>query len=760
MRSLALAAILGWSCASAYGDTLFVQDEKLQLTSAVPSSTTVATFARFDLRLDLKATYDNPFDPDDIDVYADFVAPDGSAFHVNGFFTQDHTRKMIDGGEHIDPVGEPYWQIRFTPNRAGTWRYTVSARDRSGVTSLPEASFEATASSNDGFLRRNAKSPHIFAYDSGKPYLAVGENMCWGSKKGSFDYDEWLPALGGAGGNWIRIWMFRWNCCLEWSTKDRQSWEQGTMGGLGVYNLANAARLDAILDLADQNHVHVMLALGTYGEFINGGYFNEGLWATNPYNAENGGPCAKPEDFWTNEQARKFYRNRLRYIAARYGCRTGLFGWEFWNEAYAPTAWVAEMAQFLKGLGPFAGKPADPYLHLVSTSYGTPEIWVLPEVDFTQTHRYGQGNIPDVSPLIIDDASQHREFGKPHLMAEFGIDWRSSDDKYDTTFQGVNLHNALWSSVLSGNAGTAMIWYWDSYVHPGNLYGQFRAVRAFIDTIPWNEGPWRPLDMDAPVRKVETETWNDLELSGTVPWGTHPDKEYTVSPTKGVGGTPMPGFLYGPAKPELRQPLVMHVDYERAGRFDVRVGDVSTKGVLRFTLDGADVLDVALSANPPEDGSAPQYETTEFRKEYGIYIAHFNKVFGIDVPAGAHTIHMDVPDGDWIGIASYGFRGYVSSRFPRVDITGITNGAMACLWVHNPEHNWMNVKEGKTVPPLTEVSVAVRGLPSGSYDCPWWDTWKGEVAQHAALVREADSLTIPIPELSQDRAATLVRRGE
>ena len=65
-------------------------------------------------------------------------------------------------------------------------------------------------------------------------------------------------------------------------------------------------------------------------------------------------------------------------------------------------------------------------------------------------------------------------------------------------FKGINLHNALWASVFSGNAGGAMIWYWDSYIHPGNLYAQYANLRRFTDTIPWNEGPWKPVTIDPP----------------------------------------------------------------------------------------------------------------------------------------------------------------------------------------------------------------------------------------------------------------------
>jgi hypothetical protein len=122
--------------------------------------------------------------------------------------------------------------------------------------------------------------------------------------------------LGKAGGNFIRIWMCSWNCALEWAKESRGENRNGNYYGVGIYSLDNAWKLDTILDLAERKGVSVMLCLGTYGEFNDGGFFNEGQWRANPYNATNGGPCLKPDDFWTNI-ARRLYQQRLRYLAAR-----------------------------------------------------------------------------------------------------------------------------------------------------------------------------------------------------------------------------------------------------------------------------------------------------------------------------------------------------------------------------------------------------------------------------------------------------------
>ncbi len=474
------------------------QHQKLALRSAKLSSHTVPQHCRLELTVDLAATYDNPFNPDEIDVWGLFTSPQGQIMRVNGFLDQPFARRLDADTERIDPAGSPIWKVRFAPGLEGKWRCRVLARDRTGEACLPEESFTVVPSKNPGFIRRVQGNPRMFAYDNGRPYFAIGENMCWGGKRGSFDYDAWVPALAKAGGNWIRIWMCSWNCALEWSREARGDWRNGQYEGVGVYSLGNAWKLDTILDVAQTNGLAVMLCLGTYGEFNTGGYFNEGQWKANPYNATNGGPCLTPADFWTNSTARQFYRQRLRYLTARYASRTCIHSWEFWNEARAPATWVGEMARCLKGTAEFAGHPLDPYGHLVTTTYGTPEIWRLPEVDFSQTHHYGQGDVRDHAPVVHQDALACASFGKPHLMGEFGIDWRTADDKYDPEGRAINLHNGLWASAFSGNAGGAMIWYWDSYVHPHQLYPQFTPLREFADTVPWADAAWEPLTFDVP----------------------------------------------------------------------------------------------------------------------------------------------------------------------------------------------------------------------------------------------------------------------
>ena len=113
------------------------------------------------------------------------------------------------------------------------------------------------------------------------------------------------------------------------------------------------------------------------------------------YNSANGGMLATPGEFFTNEQAKSFFKQRLRYLVGRYASSPAVFAWEFFNEGDITTGWTAashalwvdDMARYLKS--------KDPYNHPISTSlccHDAPQVYSLPSVDFSMTHTYGAVN--------------------------------------------------------------------------------------------------------------------------------------------------------------------------------------------------------------------------------------------------------------------------------------------------------------------------------------------------------------------------------
>ena len=745
---------------AARADTPFAQHRAFRMGTVHTNRDSLPCREKYELTFDLDMDYDNPFDPEQVDLRVTFISPTEKKQVVNGFLDQPFTRSLQNGVEKWTAAGKPVWTVRFTPNEVGYWQVELAVKNRVSLFSRNQfigkgQGFEVTPSKNPGFLRVGKTNPRGFAYDNGKPFFAVGENMGWGGQRGTYDYEDWLAALGKAGGNWIRVWMSSNNGALEWS----KGAGVGGYHGAGVYALDNAAKVDAILDAAEKNGVATMLCLGTYGEFTTGGFFGEGQWKANPYNKANSGPCEKPEDFWTNETARKLYRQRLRYIAARYGYRTSLHSWEFWNEANPPAEWVKEMAGYLKGTRNAAEPAADPYGHLVSTSYGSDAIWKLPEIDFTMTHSYGMGDIADHAPVIRGAAEQNAIYNKPHLMAEFGIDWRDADIKYDPDGKAVNFHNGLWAGIASGDAGTGMLWWWDNYVAPKNLYAPFAAARKFSDTIHWEKGEWKPAGFDAPLLPKSVETFSDLTVPANGAWGKSAVSDFMLTSQGAAGNPVVPTLLYSPAKAEFRTPTRFHVKMRQAGRFIVRVNTVSNFANLRFLIDDRPVSETRLDAAPPKDKNVkPDYATTKLFAEYGgIYQAQFNnKEIGVDVPAGQHIIELDVSAGDWMSVTGYTVTNYRSSRYAQVSLYGTVSGREAVIWAQNSAHNWKNVFEKKPIAPIIGATVALHDLPAGRYSLTWWDTWSGVPLKTETADCNANGLLLRLPPLERDAALHIV----
>ncbi len=723
----------------------------LALTSGVRAAPTVsvralpapglAAYGQAEWRVTLDKTYANPFDPDEIAVDAALTGPKGQVMRLPGFWFQDFRRGAnADGSETLTPQGSPEWRVRFCPPAPGRWRLAVTARDSTGTGTTPALTFMVQPSKVPGFVRRAPGSDRYLEYDSGASFFPIGENVCWAGRRGLADYETWFPHLSAAGGNYARLWMA--NRPLEHGKN-----------GLGRYDLAAAWYFDRVLGLAARYGIRCMMALGTYGEFTTGGYFNEGQWPVNPYNKINGGPAATPADFWTDAQARASYRRRLRYLVARYGPETSLAFWEFWNETDAPAPWVAEMAAYLKH--------NDPYRHLVTNSYstvGTPAVWNLAQVDLTQTHRYGdEGTMKDIAPVILDDARLHDRYDKPHFMGEFGISWRGDDSKFDPQGIGTNLHNGLWASALTGDAGGASIWWWDNYVEPQDQYPRFTGLARFVAAVDWPRRRFAPLALPPPTRgRNAPETFSDLVLTPTSAWGDKATAPVVLHRDGTTTGGPLLSTLFGPEKPNNRSVLALRVNLPRPTTLTLHIETVSNKGRLRVGLDGQPAGDYVFNAAPGQGGG---YESTKSFPEYGgVYQALFNTDRTLALPAGPHIVTLENTEGDWLQITTLTLAHALPSRFALLRTAALQDAGTGetLLWLQDPDSNWFNDRAGKLPSPQTGLRLILPVPRPGLYQLAWWDTRRGVPVQTQRLASSGKRLRVSVPTFTRDIALRLV----
>lgn len=705
------------------------------------------------------APYANPYDPGEIAVDAVVTGgvagqKSGARLAVPAFWNVPYARGTADANGGIQMVAVPGasagWRLRVAFPSAGMWRVAVHARDHSGVTA-EDASAVVTVlpapkeDVNPGFVRRAPANDRYFAFDSGASYFPIGENVCWaGGRRGLADFDDWFSALGKAGGNWARVWL---------AHEPIES--QAT--GLGRYDARNAAYYDEVLRDAHRFGIRCLLSLGTYGELATGGYFHEGIWPASPYNAANGGPAATPESFFTDPRAIALYQRRLRYLIARYAAFTDVAFWEFWNEQAGPAPWFKTMAVYLK--------TNDPYRHLVTNSYsttGTADVWEIPEIDMTQTHRYGDtGSIPDIAPVVAADARAHDHYAKPHMVGEFGISWRGGDETFDPRGIGTNLHNGLWSSMLSGDAGGAAIWWWDSYVAPKNLYHAFTAPARFARTVDWAHRDFQSLALESPLAGgSQPPTLRDLALQPQTAWGEKPGAPVVIGRDGRTTGGAIVGFLYGPSKPELAAPFTLVVDLPAPSSLVLHVLTVSDSSNLHVVVDGGTGTDFPLVAAP---GHGQDYESTKQFPEYNnIYQALFNRDRTVSLPAGRHTITLTNTAGDWLSLGAITLKNALSSRYTTLTPLALQDRATGetLVYLHDPEANWTTINRDGKMPPVYAAGQVRLRLPvshAGRYTAQWWDTQTGEViaSRPVAVAKAHGEVTLDVPAFRGDVALHL-----
>lgn len=397
---------------------------------------------------------------------------------------------------------------RFTPREAGD--YTVSLPGQEGADSDGDAVAYFSVKPSEGgkgFLHLVGANPHVMAFDNGEQFRGIGSNVGWEPRRRRnqrHTYDALFERLSDHGANTVRTWSCPWNLPIEWGAPR-----------LGEYNEEGLDRLDEMLALAERHGIYVILVLGYHGELqTESGYFaNNDRWKDNPYNAANGGPCKTPADFFTSEEAKALYKQRLRMLAARVACHPNLLAWEFWNEVdhfqrrgpvpgRAITEWHAEMADYLHRLDVY-GRPIT-----TSISVEAPRgLWEDEGIDFISLHPYGK---TDKFVRLLSEANAR--YNKPAVAAEFSYSWKPVQKGEAKLFER-ELRLGLWRGLMSPTPILPMTWWWEFHDSRDD-WRQLLPVAAFSRRMTLLDCEmWRPLAVKADHIQVEA---NAVTLGDTV----------------------------------------------------------------------------------------------------------------------------------------------------------------------------------------------------------------------------------------------------
>ena len=457
------------------------------ILSVRADSSQVVLFEKFELRIDLEATYSNPFDPEQIDLAAEFTAPSGKKWTVWGFYNPSSWASL--------------WMVRFSPTEKGAWRYVITVTDSQGTAKSREGRFTAIDSPHHGFITI-APNQRYLRYSDGTSYYGVG--LWYNDSYELFNEggitEEGLDNLKKRGANFISFFPTP----LE------------TMGtGLGRYDQNRCGRMDQLFDWCEQRDLHISWNIW-FHSYISMAVWGDGnaRYRNNPYVL-----ISSAKDFFGSDEAWKYQEKLYRYIIARWGYSRALFLWfivdeingtEGWTQGGQAVAeqWSRKMGKYFNEHDP-CGRPTTG-----TQSGGIGQWWpegyeifdiASREIYEAQGHpmpKSGKLGPNDESPLQLsyrNYATQTQNlwkgWHKPAMVGECGWD----HTYYEPGMPGylAMYHNALWVSLANGLCATPFWWAYSDWLNDSVVTNQMLYFSQFVADIDFANLNFEPAEITA-----------------------------------------------------------------------------------------------------------------------------------------------------------------------------------------------------------------------------------------------------------------------
>lgn len=443
-----------------------------QIIEVSSSTDTFKQYEKAEFDILLKAEWTCPFNSSEIALDMVILSPSGEKLILPCYYYSGESK------------AESNWKARFMAQETGTYQYSFKLTINGNITDqTKDGNFISEVSDKKGILRPN--NYWTFKYDNGEVFRGIGENIGWearenqnqhiGTWRSWYTYDYMLKTLAVNGGNFFRTWMNSGNLPVDWKiVRTPGRYENSS----SRFNESGIRRMDQLVELCDYLDIHFMLALETHGAFLGSG------WDNNSYNVKQSGPARTPYEFFTLYETKRLYKDKLRFMVARWGYSPAIGAWEFFNEidnvmygsrGHTPeplphniiTDWHREMSEYLES--------TDPFGHIITTSISHRDVEGLndlPSIDLNQKHIYR--NTKSIPRVINEYVTRHN---KPYAIGEFGYEWdwlldfNTMADEKDSDFK-----RGLWYGLFSPTPILPLSWWWEWFDDRG-MKNNFNNVR-------------------------------------------------------------------------------------------------------------------------------------------------------------------------------------------------------------------------------------------------------------------------------------------
>jgi hypothetical protein len=466
----------------------------------------------------------NPFNPEDIDIYAEFYNPKlNKTKRINAFFYEEFKRNTAssnyDDWNWQKLQTNTKFRLRFTPNETGKWSFQVFVKIKNKeLVKLGPYEFSCKDSEKPGYVKVASNNKYLEL--GGKSYLPIGQNLpkatCYflKDKEGNIiddpyscstctcaSVEEWCPHLRHlpmnpkaymvyieelekfkkAGADYFRFIIFPHTYEIEYDK-------------LGNYydRLNVAWELDKMIEKAEKLDLkmHFNMFLGYP---LVRAHYGVDAWDWYADNENDKGYCYRtelnlkePAEFLTNPEAIRHFKNRTRYLIARWGYSTSIAIFEFMSEINNKFAdnpkelyiWQLEMTRYIK-------EELGHNEHILTVNYhnGRPNLkggdksFSIPHIDIL-TYNIHRGEI--YRAPLQRNYKMYEKHNKPLIFSEIG----TGDSEFELCDNNTEWYKDLWATIFSGTASAGINW---NEQHNYKLWENFKIVKDFTKNINFNE---------------------------------------------------------------------------------------------------------------------------------------------------------------------------------------------------------------------------------------------------------------------------------
>lgn len=437
------------------------------------NSDQVGLYDKFEVAFWLNAEFENPFDPDDIDITATFTAPSGKVWTIPGFYSSITDRSWLSSFA---------WLVRFSADELGNWQYAIKVTDRTGEVTSESREFTVVESEYHGPIQVAANKRYL-EHKDGTPFYGVG---MWVN---NMEEGEVMDELKNVGVNYVSYVM-----------TPLETWASG----MGRYDQVICGKVDKLLGLLEERDMQLALNFW-FHSFLSETVWGGGnvRWFTNPYQT-----ITECKDFYRSEEAWKYQERLYHYMIARWGYSRSMAIWFIVDEVNGTDGWASgdstQAGVWVKKVHDYF-KAHDPWNHPTTgtRSGGIKEWWPaaydatdLPgreiyEAQGFPINRTGQIDKDDTHSLTYSYRNYHGQVNKlwngwekPCIIPETGWDHTF----YEMQMPGylAQYHNAIWVSLASGASMSPFWWAYSPRLNDNVVTYQMLSLRNFTDEIPFS----------------------------------------------------------------------------------------------------------------------------------------------------------------------------------------------------------------------------------------------------------------------------------